>query len=567
MSPRCLDLDHHDATDPHVAGAKAAGLAVARAAGLPVLPGVVVPVAESRPVVEAAAAALEEGSGGRARLAAMRVEPDVALVEEVRERVAAWPAPLIVRSSSPLEGDGTWSGAFSSFHGIDHDELGTAIRGCWGSAFAVGVLDRAEGTGTAPGDLGLAVLIQPELRPDLGGTARLLRDGTVRVTATTGPLRPLMAGHVEGQSATIAPDGSLGPTPIGNHGLLREIAALTREVGELLGHQLIEWAAVDGKLTLLQSIRSGDVTGDASASIQAQPALDSPVAWRVAVLAQRFPGRLGEQLVLPWAVAAPELPSLWAVDLDADPLVALATARAALDELLPLLWGGSPRAAAAEADRVLRQLRGDDPGPAIERIAALAPPTPEVAATVLRNLAIVRHTLLEVGLVDSEASFWRLEADVLASAMHERVPIAESRLGVDRWEPFLHAVVRSRGEHYEGTPAAPGAGAGRAYVLHELQPTASPAGRYVLIASEPGPALGPLLWHAAGLVTRAGSTAAHVIEFAHSIGVPTVVSCDLPDLSGEEPPMVAVDGGNGVVSLVRSEVVPSGAVRTADRDG
>jgi hypothetical protein len=114
-----------------------------------------------------------------------------------------------VRSSSPLEADGTWSGAFSTFHGITHDELGTAIRGCWGSAFAVNVLDRAAHSDTPPDRLGLAVLIQPELTPELGGTARVTGDGTVHITATSGPLRPLMAGLVEGSTATIAPDGSL----------------------------------------------------------------------------------------------------------------------------------------------------------------------------------------------------------------------------------------------------------------------------------------------------------------------------------------------------------------------
>ena len=559
MAGRCLDLDHPDSQQPPVVGAKAAGLAVARAAGLPVLPGVVVPAAEARPVVEAAAAALSAGNGGRARVAAMGVEPDEALVAELRERLAAYTAPLIVRSSSPLEGDGAWSGAFSSFHGVSLDELGTAIRGCWGSAFAVGVLDRAEGTGTAAEDLGLAVLVQPELQPELGGTARLLHDGTVRITATSGPLRPLMAGHVEGQTASVAPDGDVAPTVLRDHRLLRAVADLTRRVNDVLDHQLIEWATAGGEVILLQSLHSPDLPTDQASPVARQPELDSPVALRVARLAQRYPGRLGEQLILPWAVAATTMPLLPAVSAGGDATAALASARSALDELLPRLWGGSPRAAGAESERVLRRLRGDDPGPALDHVAALPPSMPEAARTLLRDLAVVREAVLTAGLVDSEASFWRLDVEALDHALRSGTPIPESRLGVDRWEPFLHAVVRAAGASYHGTPAAPGAGAGRAHVVGDGPPRLAPAGRYVLVASEPGPALSPLLWNAAGLVTRAGSTAAHLIEFAHSIGVPTVVGCDLPQFAGESP-LLAVDGGAGVVSIV--EESPFGVART-----
>ena len=62
---------------------------------------------------------------------------------------------------------------------------------------------------------------------------------------------------------------------------------------------------------------------------------------------------------------------------------------------------------------------------------------------------------------------------------------------------------------------------------------------------------------AAGLVTRAGSTAAHLIEFAHSIGVPTVVGCDLPRFAADEPPpLLAVDGDLGRVAVARVGAVP-----------
>ncbi|HKH24432.1 MAG TPA: hypothetical protein VKA42_03140, partial [Acidimicrobiales bacterium] len=43
--PGLVDLAHPDATDPSLAGAKAANLAIARHAGLPVLPGMVLTTA------------------------------------------------------------------------------------------------------------------------------------------------------------------------------------------------------------------------------------------------------------------------------------------------------------------------------------------------------------------------------------------------------------------------------------------------------------------------------------------------------------------------------------------
>ncbi|AYY12290.1 hypothetical protein EF847_05785 [Actinobacteria bacterium YIM 96077] len=551
MSSRCYHLSGAGATDPAVAGAKAAGLARAYAVGLPVLPGVIVPVSESRGVVDAVTSTLGHGSDGTARLAAMDVHPDDALLAELREQLSGIDPPYIVRSSSPLEADGTWSGAFSSFHGIAPDELGIAVRGCWGSAFAPAVLDRARRTGTDPGRLGLAVLVQPELNPDLGGTARLTADGSVRITATDGPLRPLMAGHVDGWQATVAGDGTMITGTLDDGPLLRQVAELARDVGAALGHNLIEWAVAAGEVTLLQSMRSRDavVAGSSRAACHGG-ALGGPIALRVARLAERYAGELGDELVLPWAIAASWMPELPDEGSGAEPSEALAAARALAAQLTARVWGGSPRAAASRAGDVLRQLRGDDPAAALETVAELPGPAPDEAAGVLAHLATVRRAMGVDGSADAETAFWRLAPGVLARALAGEPPPRTSRFGVERWEPFVHGVVSAVGERYAGTAAVPGAGAGRACQWEDMRERGLlPGGRYVLLAPEPEPALGPLLWNAAGLVTRAGSTGAHLIEFARSIGVPTVVGCDLPRLSGDERPLLAVDGERGTVSV------------------
>ncbi|MPZ59876.1 MAG: hypothetical protein GEU93_00995 [Propionibacteriales bacterium] len=553
MTARCLDLSDERARDAAVAGAKAAGLAAASAAGLPTLPGVVVPVGESDPVVRAASTTLLGEGVARARLAAMTVQPDEPLLAELRERAACFPAPMIVRSSSPLEADGTWSGAFSSFHGVGPDDLGTAVRGCWGSAFQVGSLERAHHTGTDPTRLGLAVLVQPEVAPGIGGTARRRFDGSVQVTATRGPLSPLMSGQVEGTVTVVGADDTIKAVDV-ERDLLLEVASLSRRVHEVLDHQLIEWAEVDGKVHLLQSIRSADRPAQVAGDRELDAIAGSDVAVRVAGLTQRFPGRLGYELILPWAVADGPLRrtahTTAGPDPGVDPVALLAATRSLSRELTAMVWRRSPRAAAAEAERMLRLLRGDAPEAALRILQGLPGPSPDAVQRVLGNLESLRRTALARGVVDSDAAFWRLGPDDLDRGLRSGAAPGESRLGVDRWEPFAHHVVMATGTHVAGTPAAPGAGVGRAYVADSAMPRPVPSGRCVLVANQPVPSLAPLLWNAAGLVTRAGSAGAHLIEFAHSIGVPTVVGCDVPDPERVGPdPVVAVDGSRGLVSV------------------
>jgi phosphohistidine swiveling domain-containing protein len=564
MPPRCLTLSDPSAQDPRVVGAKAAGLAAAEAAGLPTLPGVVVPVAESASVVRAATKALDDGVT-KARLAAMTVRPDDGLLTELADRTRPYPHPLIVRSSSPLEADGTWSGAFSSFHGVTETDLGTAVRGCWGSAFQVGVLERARHAGVDPEQLGLAVLVQPELAPDIGGTGRCHADGSVQVTATRGPLQPLLAGHVEGLTATVDADDAAiaGSTEI-PRGLLVEVATLARRVRQRLDHQLIEWAADDGRVHLLQSIRSPDLTPrlrvcpahveqtrevGADGWDRRATSAQEGVALRIAGLTQRFPGRLGYELVLPWAVASETLDRTSDPPPSIDPISLLAATRVLASELTSWVWQRPPRAATAESDRVLRQLRGDRPETAIAIVRELPPPSPQVAGRLLAHLDRLRDLAAERGVVDAD-SFWRLDPDGLDRAFRTGTAPTPSRLGIDLWEPYAHRVVMATGDVVRGTPAAPGIGVGRPYAFDPTGRLPLPSGRTVLVADRPDPALAPLLWNAAGLVTRAGGTAAHLLEFARSIGVPTVVGCELPDpRRAAGISMIAVDGNRGRVAV------------------
>jgi phosphohistidine swiveling domain-containing protein len=287
-------------------GAKAAQLARAAAAGLAVLPGWVVPVAEGRPALAAGVAAVRQGRPAAARRAVLGHRLDEGLAAELREAVAGLGGRVIARSSSPLESDPRWSGAFSSVAEVGPDDVIAAVRSCWASAFAVDPLGRLEACRLPPEALELGVLLQPEIRPVAGGVARVTGTGDVGVGEVTiegvpGHPGPLLSGWAEGASACVRlPVGSpsadwlppqgegwrfpqgegwrfpqLGERPSprrdmrlqaqpgdGLAGLIGQamvaaVAALAGRAWRLLGDDVIEWAADDDGIWLLQSQRSG----------------------------------------------------------------------------------------------------------------------------------------------------------------------------------------------------------------------------------------------------------------------------------------------------------------------
>jgi len=252
-----LSLDDPLATDAEAVGAKAAALARARAAGLPALPGFVLPVAAGAQAMRIGRAAL--AAHGVARRAVSAAELGAVLAERLRIAVDRLGGRVIVRSSSPLEADPRWAGAFSSLNEVDRDGIGAAVRSCWASAFGPDPLRRLEQVGLGPERLELAVLIQPELRPVAGGTAQVGSEG-VRVTGIRGHPGALLTGWAEGATALIGTGGTGGTD---THGLVEQIGESTvARVVELalagyatLGDDVIEWAAAP-EINLLQCGRS-----------------------------------------------------------------------------------------------------------------------------------------------------------------------------------------------------------------------------------------------------------------------------------------------------------------------
>jgi phosphohistidine swiveling domain-containing protein len=276
-------------------GAKAARLARAAAAGLAVLPGWVVPVTEGRPALGAGVAAVRRGRPAAARRAVLGHRLDEGLATELREAVAGLGGRVIVRSSSPLEADPRWSGAFSSIAEVGPDDVAAAVRSCWASAFAVDPLKRLEACCLPPEALELGVLLQPEIRPVAGGVARVTQAADaeyaeVMVEGVSGHPGALLSGWAEGASARVrrpaaprsarpvpgAPARSVHPDAPGQPGegglaaligpaIVVAVADLAERAWLLLSDEVIEWAADDGGIWLLQSLRSGPASHEAIA--------------------------------------------------------------------------------------------------------------------------------------------------------------------------------------------------------------------------------------------------------------------------------------------------------------
>lgn len=245
-------------------GAKAAQLSAALRAGFRVLPGWTLPVAASRPALRAGVAAIRAGSLAAGRRAVLRHRLEPALTRELEEAVARLGGRVIARSSSPLEADPRWSGAFSSVAEVGTADVAVAVRSCWAAALAPDPLRRLELCGLPLEAAALAVLLQPEIHPAAGGVAcvNALPDGgaEVMIEGVAGHPGALLAGLEEGRAARLRGDAVdqadwdalaalIGAEPA------RAAARLALGVRRRLGDTVIEWAAWRGDVWLLQSGR------------------------------------------------------------------------------------------------------------------------------------------------------------------------------------------------------------------------------------------------------------------------------------------------------------------------
>ena len=533
---------------PSMAGAKGAWLARGRAAGLPVLDGVVVPADWSTPHLDLGAEAVTRRGSGGARLEVSGTPLAPSRARAVVDASARLGQRLVVRSSSVLEGGAEWAGAFTSYLDITPDQTPKAVTGCWASAFGVSTLDRHAAAGIPPQSAPMAVVIQPHLSPDAGGTARLEGD-TVVIVAVEGSPAPLVQGWEPGLAAVAGPDGSMEGAALGllGSGLVERVAAVLREAQRTTGATVCEWASTDQAVHLLQL--ASPPSTPASARSPSIPVVHHPDAPRLARLVSRHPGPLGEALVLPWATGHPSGRLDEPGPIDVEPERAWEEAGRIATSLTTEAWELPPHEAREAARRSLSELRGPDPGPALARLARLVQPDRDTARRVLSLLATVRSALAQRGAVTWPESAWYLEPEQVATGLAGG-PGKRDRFGFDRWEPFLAAVTVGVGGSAAGVAAAPGLGAGRmCWMVGGDLGVFRP--RDVIVAPRPTPDLAPLLWDAAALVTLGGGPGAHLFESARALAIPAVCGVRLEEVVGADPVtgshVLAVDGETGTV--------------------
>jgi phosphohistidine swiveling domain-containing protein len=532
---RLVDLEDDAATRPEVVGAKVARLAIALRAGLPVLRGWALPLEASTSAVGRGAEARRR-SGRPAAIAFVSEAPCEPWV--LRELAAIGPGPFIVRSSTELDGDGRWAGAFATYHDVDRDLLPTAVRGCWASTFSEDVAGRSAVQGIDRPPPRVAALIQPWLALEAGGIARIGSD-EVAVTVSGAP-SGVVRGSAGGISVVVRNDGTPGHRgSLGTHGSIAPAAAtLARRVHRETGDTVIEWGLSGGELWLLQAGRPTPARPVLGGARVRHPVFASSArAIAIAQTASRFSAPLGDELVLPWAIVADRVPVAEPMD-PMDSIDALADARAIAGGLAASAWERTAPDAIRTATVACRDLLGPDPAAAL---AGLPDPRSLDPRLTGRLVGLVDLVAQAIGRVVDPGDVWRYSIAELEAALRDGI-VPPTRSGPDRWEPFSFQAVHAAGAHHEGSSAAPGIGAGPVHVVGGQGALRPPRARSVVVAAFPDPHLAPLLWRASAVVVAAGGSGAHLFEVARSLGIPAVTGVDL---RGRHGGLAAVDGDEG----------------------
>ena len=552
---RVVWLDEADAQDPAVAGAKASRLARARARGLPVPDGFVTPVEVSDPVVRAAEEVLRSQNSGAARSAVYNHPPPEFLLD-LTESARRLGERLVVRSSSRAEAEGVWAGAFSSYLGLEPEELAGGVIGCWASLFNPNTLKRGEMTGTPPHQVGMAVLVQPEIQPGCGGVATVREDGTVTVVGAAGHPAGLVAGWERGRLASVTPCGETGDdSSFLGSGLLREIADLSRAAAEKVRCHHIEWMTdQEGNLYLVQAQPTVDARSEAMRNRAPDP-VHTVEPWMSGVVRMmiRYPGPLGEELVWRWAAGLEHLSPAPMAQTAERVVTLVEEVRKGASFLVSQRWEGMDRS--AEVEPAWSALRNGDPSLLLDLISRRPSVDRSLAASQLRNLAELGRALTCAGAIPHPGWLWYLDSDHLGPDPPDRQP-ATARVGIKKWDPWIYGVITSRGDRLSGIPAAGGWGVGRLRFIHNAEDAARFSPREVIVTSHPVGNIAPLLWNAAGLITAEGSPAAHLFEVADWLAVPALCGVEIgqwidregkPSGRGEDV-IVAVDGDRGQIT-------------------
>ena len=332
---------------------------------------------------------------------------------------------------------------------------------------------------------------------------------------------------------------------------LRAIAGLVREARATTGANSCEWAIEGGSFWLLQLQRFAETAPGVGLAVP--ECFSTEGAARLGRLIRRHPGPLGEELVLPWAVADPDLADRTPQTRDFGPLAAFQLVEEHAATLTAEVWGRPKAEAVRTARAALRALRGPDPEAALSRLLSLRLPDAERAGLVLDALAEVCRHLAAAGVVTSPDLGWHIDTATVRSVLTGADATRRGRIGFDRWDPFNAAMVAAGGASVEGTPVSDGVAFGRMCIVTQPGRADHFRPRDVVVGIYPEPGLAALLFDAAALVTTGGGPAAHLFESARALAIPALCATRVEDLIGR--PLahpgsdwaLAVDGSNGVV--------------------
>ena len=166
------------------------------------------------------------------------------------------------------------------------------------------------------------------------------------------------------------------------------IAEMALRVEEALGYNLMEWAIVGDAPILLQVQRSAGHEAEEAMVVPA--ALAHPFALEFVRLAQRYPGAIGDELVLGWRSAAPAELQASAYTPNGDRNAVLDEARRIAAALTAQAWGKPEHQAVAQAELVLRRMRSDRPNESIDALRELQPVD---VASAQKLLGMVEHLM------------------------------------------------------------------------------------------------------------------------------------------------------------------------------
>ncbi|MGH9082521.1 MAG: PEP-utilizing enzyme [Acidimicrobiales bacterium] len=582
MAVELIGLDEAAAVAERV-GAKAGRLADARRRRLPVLPGFAVLPGPGRALVAELLPQVAERGPHAVSLALMeRVAGEVDLTPAI-ERARTVGTSLVARSSSIVEDDAVWSGAFSSFLDLRPDQLTTAVAGCWASTVTPSVLEICERTGIGPPEACPAVLVQPMVEPQAAGTATFTPTG-VEIMAVWGSPAPLLAGWVEGWQATVRGDDVTGPAvgegpPGRGRALDRPFpAGWFRAVADLASAALdgapaaIEWAMVDDRPLLLQArpalLRACPVAVPAPHDEAAAPPVGPgggrgvtgtagevgevgegaallPGAVTIARAIARYGGPLGDELVLPWLLSLGDPVGEPTASLGDgtgfDAAVGMASALVA-----EAMGTGRDGAAEAAAEHLARVERGD-----LGALAGVRPVDRATAGAVLAGFGSAGRSLVEAGVLAHLEQVWCLSVEAVRRLLADPVPgdWHRHRHRNLRWQALLQQVIAVHGRAMVGDGVSPGRAAGPARRLSASRDLRRVVPGDIVVLRRPSPQLAPSLWVASGLVAERGSGAAHLVEVARSLRVPAVVGIG-PIEVAEGDDLLFVDGDEARVAAL-----------------